>query len=60
MDLELDPEDKNFPRVLAAKQAMASSIFTASVRVDANSMRQQGGDRLGELIDRVKELVAKR
>lgn len=54
MALELDPDHKHFLRVLAAKQAMASSIMTASVRVDASGLRKQTNDRLGELIDLVK------
>jgi len=53
--MELDPDHRNFARVLAAKQAMATSVFSASVRVDAASMRKQTNDRLGEIIDLVKQ-----
>lgn len=59
MALELDPDHKHFLRVLSAKQAMASSIFTVSTRVDASSLRKQTNDRLGELIDMVKANSAK-
>ena len=59
MALDLDTSDKNFPRVLAAKQAMAQAVFTASIRSDASSFRKQTNDRLGELIEKVKELTKK-
>ena len=55
LNMELDPDHRNFSRVLAAKQAMATSVFSASVRVDAASMRKQTNDRLGEIIDLVKQ-----
>lgn len=60
MSMELNPDHKHFARVLAAKQAVASSIFTASVRVDAAGLRKQTNDRLGELLERVKELTTRR
>lgn len=55
MDLELDPEHKHFQRILSAKQAVTSSMFTAAVRVDSAGMRKQTNDRLGELLDLIKK-----
>jgi len=54
MDIELDPDHKHFARILSAKQAITSSMFTASVRIDAAGLRKQTNDRLGELLDLVK------
>lgn len=54
MDLELDPEDKHFARILSAKQAVSSSMFTASVRVDSSSLRKQTNDKLGEILNLIK------
>ena len=54
MEAPLDPEHKHFQRMLSAKQQVASSIFTASIRVDAAGMRKQTNDRLGEILALVK------
>lgn len=55
MAIEIDPDHKNFARVLAAKQAVASSVFTMMARVDASALRKQTNDRLGELLHLVKQ-----
>lgn len=59
MQIEIDVEHKHFARLLSAKQAVASSMFTASVRVDAAGLRKQTNDRLGELLELVKAERAK-
>lgn len=55
MRLPIDPEHKHFARILSAKQGVASSMFTASVRVDSAGMRKQTNDRLGEILALVKK-----
>lgn len=59
MELEVDPDHRHFARILSAKQQVASSMFTASVRVDAAGMRKQTNDRLGEILALVKAEKAK-
>ena len=60
MEIELDPDHKHFARMLSAKQSVASSMMTASVRIDASGLRKQTNDRLGELLDLVKKERADR
>ena len=54
MEMEIDPDHRNFQRILSAKQQITQSIFTATVRVDAAGMRKQTNDRLGEILALVK------
>ena len=54
MEMEVDIDHRHFARILSAKQQVASSMFTTSVRVDAAGMRKQTNDRLGEILALVK------
>lgn len=44
MNLELDPLDKNFPKVLSSKNAVMSSVLTATVRVNDGDLRRKTDD----------------
>ncbi len=44
MAMPLDPEQPNFAKVLAAKQAVASSMLTATARINAGLLRPQSDD----------------
>lgn len=54
MALPLNPNDKNFPKILAIKQAVSSSILTATARVRAGDLRPTNDDGLSALLDQVK------
>lgn len=54
MALPLNPDDKNFPKILAIKQAVSSSILTATARVRAGDLRPTNDDGLSALLDQVK------
>lgn len=56
MEMKLDPDHKNFPKVLSTKQAIASSILTATARVRDGLLRPTGDDGLGSILDRVRRL----
>ena len=55
MALVLDPADKNFAKVLATKQAVASSILTATARVRAGDLRPKNEDGLSDFLSRLKD-----
>lgn len=54
MELPLDPNDKNFPKVLSTKQSVMASVLTASVRVNDGALRKKNLDRIGELLEEVR------
>ncbi len=54
MALVLDPADKNFAKVLATKQAVASSILTATARVRAGDLRPKNEDGISAFLQRLK------
>lgn len=54
MALALDPMDKNFPKVLSAKQAVMSAVLTATVRVNDGQLRRKNSDRIAELLEQVR------
>jgi hypothetical protein len=60
MAMQLDPNDKNFPKVLATKQAVASSILTASVRLGDASLRKKSSDKVQDLLDELRGVDAAR
>lgn len=47
--------DKNFARVLAAKNAMTSAVLTASVRMNDGSLRKKNTDRIADLLAEVEK-----
>lgn len=55
MALVLDPADKNFAKVLATKQAVASSILTATARVRAGDLRPKNEDGLSDFLRQLKD-----
>jgi len=54
MALKLDPDDKNFPKILGTKQAVAASILTASVRVNDGALKAKNEDRIAQLLEEVR------
>ena len=54
LELELNPEHKNFLRVLSAKQAASSSVLTATARVRDGLLRPVNDDGVEALLRRVK------
>jgi hypothetical protein len=54
LQLELNPEHKNFLRVLSAKQAASSSVLTATARVREGLLRPVNDDGVEALLRRVK------
>lgn len=64
MNLELDPTDKNFAKLLSTKQSIMSSVFSTTARIDAALMRRQETDEmdavLGDLEEEQRKLAARR
>lgn len=54
MEMKLDPDDKNFPRVLAAKQSVASSIMTAAVRTKNDELNTRSTDKVAQLLEEIE------
>lgn len=54
MDLPLDPNDKNFPKVLSVKKEVMASVLTASVRVNDGALRKRNNDRIGALLEEMR------
>ncbi|MDE2426700.1 MAG: hypothetical protein KGO96_12415 [Elusimicrobia bacterium] len=51
MALDLDPMDKNFPKILSTKTAIMSAVLTATTRVNEGALRKKNNDRIGQLLD---------
>ena len=47
----LDPNDKNFPKLLSTKTAIMSSVLTATTRVNDGALRRKNNDRIGQLLE---------
>lgn len=54
MDLELDPTDRNFGKLLGVKQQIATSVLTVTTRVRPGDLREKEDDGLGRLLAKVK------
>lgn len=50
MNLKLDPEDKNFAKLLSTKQSIMSSVFSTTARIDAALMRRQETDEMDAVL----------
>ena len=48
--LELDPLDKNFPKVLSSKNAVMSSVLTATVRVNQSDLQRKTDDGIKKVL----------
>ncbi len=55
MDLQLDPTDKNFAKVLAAKQAIASSMLTATARMRGGLLQPGAEDAVEKVLRLIRE-----
>lgn len=53
MGLELNPDHKNFAKVLSVKQSIASSLLTVTARVNGGTLRRTNDDGLAALLARL-------
>lgn len=54
MDLQVDPTDRNFARVLSIKQSVATAIMSVQARIHASGLRPQEDDGTAELLRQLK------
>lgn len=54
MELPLNPGDKNFAKILSVKQAIATALLTATVRVRPGDLRDKDDDGVANLLDEVR------
>ena len=54
MEMPLDPESRNFAKVLGTKQAIASSILTATARTRQDQLQRTGVDEVAQLLEQLK------
>lgn len=54
MEMQLDPDDRNFPKILAVKQQIAASVLTATVRTRPGDLREREDDGIGALLAEVR------
>lgn len=54
MDMELDPENRHFAKILSSQQAITTAILTATVRVRPGDLRDKDDDGIGALLAAVK------
>lgn len=50
MAMKLDPDHKNFPKILATKQAIASSMLTATARVRDQLLKPSVDDGFSKVL----------
>ena len=50
MGLDLEPDHKNFAKVLSVKQSIASSLLTVTARVNGGTLRRANDDGLAALL----------
>lgn len=55
MKLTLDPDDKNFAKLLSTKQSIMSSVFSTTARIDAALMRRQETDEMDAVLASFEE-----
>jgi len=60
MALALDPDDKNFPKILSAKGAVMTAVLSATAKVNDGAFRKRNDDRVAELLDEVRQTEALR
>jgi hypothetical protein len=54
MAMELNPEHKNFARLMSAKQSVLASVFTATARVRDGLLRPSSDDGLDDILAGLK------
>lgn len=54
MSMKLDPQDKNFAKVLSVKQSIASSILTATARTREGLLRPEQSDGMDVVFDAIR------
>lgn len=55
MSLTLDQDNPHFGKILSAKTAIQSSVFSTQARVDETMLRAKQGDKMEKLIDMLRE-----
>lgn len=58
--LELDPLDKNFPKVLSSKNAVMSSVLMATVRVNQGDLQRKTDDGIKKVLAAIEAEDAQR
>ncbi len=58
MKLKPNPKSANYARIISTQQSIAASVLPAAVKLAM--LRAQKGDKLGEILERVREEEAKR
>lgn len=55
MAMELDPDERNFGKLLSVKQSIAASLLTATTRIRAGDLRPAGKDAVADILRRLKD-----
>jgi len=59
LDLELTKGDEDFTAVLRAQVAQVQTILTTQVRVDEGRLKKKQADKMGELLEAIREAEIK-
>lgn len=54
LEIEINPEDKHYMRLLGLQQQAMALVLGLQSRVDDSKLRKKGGDRMGQILDRLK------
>jgi hypothetical protein len=55
MEMDLDPENKHFAKILSAKQAITQSMLTATARIRAGLLKPSEDDGMDEVLAALKK-----
>jgi hypothetical protein len=55
MSLELNPESKDFPKLLSLKKEVMASVLSAGVRINDSALRRKEDDKVANLLKVVKD-----
>lgn len=58
MLMTLDPDDRNFPKLLASQESIAKSVFTVTARINDTELRRKQNDKIGGLLEEIKQAQA--
>lgn len=48
---DMDPNDKNFQKIMSTQQSIMSSVFSTAARIDEAKLRARETDKLDEVLD---------
>lgn len=54
MELELDPDHREFGRLLSLQSSITSSVFSVTSRINNEALRRAPTDKIGGLLDELK------